>query len=218
MSNYMPNINMLKASAVLALVVHAIAGAQSVVPEPAPVNGPAIATQATPSCCEPLSTLTKTVLPKEKTEFNLNEKSLVHDFGQGPQPYLLIELPSFTKTYSIGIADLPQLPGLFNKTSYTQLALQIQTLDAEFIVKRDYSYSGMKKRGLGYEKTVFINPTNSSEKYILVRGVLNVSPQDVTVSKTDIVFVGTGYFIGGADTKLTLLPIGMGVLVVDVKN
>jgi hypothetical protein len=201
------------------LVTHASTGAQSITPERAPANAPVTTIQAiTLSCCKELRDITKTALPNEKAEFTLDDKSPVHDFGQGTQPYLLIELPEFTTTYSINIVDLPQNPGVFNASNYSQLALQIQTLDADFALKRQYGYANMKKRGLGYEKTVFINPQNNSEKYVLVRGALNVSPQEVTISKTDMMFVGTGYFIGGTDAKLTVQPTSMGVVMVDVKS
>jgi hypothetical protein len=213
--------NVCRAAVAWVLVVHSGVGAQSVAPERALTNVPATTTTTqaiTLSCCKELREGPKTALPNEKSEFKLNDKSPVHDFGQGAQPYLLIELPEFTATYSINIVDLPQNPGVFNANNYSQLALQIQTLDANFAPKREYGYANMKKRGLGYEKTVFINPQNNSEKYLLVRGVLNISPQEVTISKTDMMFVGTGYFIGGTDAKLTVQPTSMGVVMVDVKN
>lgn len=201
------------------LLVHVGAGAQSQISAPPPTIAPVTTSLAiTSPCCKHFSGFTKTALPVEKTAFNLDDKSPVHDFGQGVQPYLLIELPQFTTTYSISIADLPQTPGVFNKNNHTQLALQIQTLDADFAPKREYGYANMKKRGLGYEKTVFINPPNSTEKYVLVRGILNVSPQEITVSKTDMVFVGTGFFIGGTDAKLTVQPTSMGVVMVEAKG
>jgi hypothetical protein len=208
-----------RAVAAWVLVVHASVGAQSITPERTPANASMTTTQAiTLSCCKELKDAARTALPNEKSEFKLNDKSPVHDFGQGVQPYLLIELPEFTTTYSVGIVDLPQNPGVFNANNYSQLALQIQTLDANFAPKREYTYTNMKKRGLGYEKTVFINPQNHSEKYVLVRGILNISPQEVTISKTDMMFVGTGYFIGGTDAKLTVQPTSMGVVMIDVKS
>jgi hypothetical protein len=204
---------------VWALLVHLSVGAQSVVPESSPATAPVTPTLAiTSPCCKQFIGFTKTALPIEKTQFKLDDNAPVHDFGQGVQPYLLIELPPFKTMYSIDIADIPQTPGVFNKNSHTQLALQIQTLDADFAPKREYGYTNMKRRGLGYEKTVFINPQNNSEKYVLVRGILNVSPQEVTLSKTDMVFVGTGFFIGGTDAKVTVQPTSMGVVVVGVNG
>ena len=208
-------LNLSRAVMVLALVVHAGVQAQGITPDKAPaITGQAISLP----CCKEFKEVAKTSLPNETTEFMLNDKSPVHDFGQGAQAYLLIELPQFTSTYSINITDLPQNPGVFNVTNYSQLAMHIQTLDADFAPKREYNYTNMKKRGLGYEKTVFMNAQNHSEKYILLRGILNISPQEITISKTDTMFVGTGFYIGGTDAKLTVQPTSMGVVMIDVKR
>ncbi len=197
---------------VFALSLHISVCAQSVSPEASAVQ---TATTTVPVvCCLELKELIKTPMPSKKTEFLLDEKAPLFDFGQGPQTYLLIELPAFSTTYSITISDIPQ-NGFFRQTSYTQLALRIQTLDAEYSKKREYVYSDMKKRGLGYEKTVFINPQNSIEKYILVRGVLDAKPEEVTISKTQTIFVGTGFYIGGEDQKIWLKPFNMGRVSID---
>lgn len=169
-------------------------------------------------CCLQLKALAKVALPPEKAELKLDETSPVHNFGQGGQPYLLIELPPFVKAYEIHLSNLPQPPRQKSGDEFTRLAMRIATLDAEFSPVRTYLHSSMKKRAMGYEKTVFVNPANQNERYLLIYGALNLEPERVTVSKTDVVFVGTGFFIGGTDQAITLAASDFGVVVVETKG
>jgi hypothetical protein len=131
---------------------------------------------------------------------------------------VLLELPAYTKTYAVSITDVPLAPNALRRSELTQLAMRIETLDADFARVRAYPHTGMKKRGNGYDKTVFINPSNQHERYLLVYGALNVEPEQLTVSRTDVVFVGTGYYIGGTDSALTVRAASNGLIVVEAKG
>ncbi|RYG07071.1 MAG: hypothetical protein EON92_19040 [Burkholderiales bacterium] len=157
-------------------------------------------------------------MPLERTEVKLDETSPVHNFGHGAQAFLLLELPAYTKTYAVSISNVPQAPNVLSRSELTHLAMRIETLDADFVPVRVYPHTGMKKRGNGYDKTVFINPSNQHERYLLVYGALNAEPERLTLSRTDVVFVGTGFFIGGIDNALTLKAAGNGLLVVEAKG
>ena len=196
--------------------VHLVGNAQSAAP-PA-TQDLARAAQAAPACCQQLHAFARVPLPLEKTELRLDEKSPSHNFGQGEQAFLLLELPAYKKTYSVNISSLPWAPTPYNRSELTHVAMRIETLDADFAPLRVYPHTGMKKRGHGYEKTVFINPANQNERYLLIYGALNVEPQQVTVSRTDIVFVGTGYYIGGTDQALTLKATSSGALQIEAKG
>lgn len=187
---------------------------------PTPENAQAVTTDlvVSTSCCKLIGASQKLALPVKRKEISIDEASLAFDFGDGAQPFVLIELARFTKPYSINIADLPQRSGNSASQNYTQLALHVQTLDESFSPKRSYAYTSMKKRGLGYEKTVFINSQNAEERYLLVRGVMNVPPSEMTISSQDIVFVGTGFFLGGQDKKLYLQSASKGVVAVEVSG
>jgi hypothetical protein len=169
-------------------------------------------------CCLQLKALAKVVLPPEKAELKLDETSPFHNFGQGGQPFLLIELPPFQKAYEVHLSNLPQPPKQKSNVEFTRLAMRIEMLDADFSPVRTYLHSGMKKRAMGYEKTVFINPGNQNERYLLVYGALNLEPERVTVSRTDVVFVGTGFFIGGTDQVITLQAADYGAVMVEAKG
>ena len=196
--------------------VHLMGNAQD--PAPLATQNAAPAAQGTAPCCQQLKTLARVPLPLEKTELRLDEKSPAHDFGQGAQALLLLELPAYTTTYAVSITSLPLAGGAGKGNELTHIAMRIETLDADFSPLRMYPHTGMKKRGHGYEKTIFINPSNQNERYLLIYGALNVEPAQVTVSRTDVVFVGTGFFIGGIDNAFTLRATSSGVLQVEAKG
>ena len=179
---------------------------------------PAASAPSAAACCAQLAAQAKWPLALEKTEVKLGEQSPMHDFGDGAQPYLLIALPELVKPYSFTVSDLLQAPRAFSGDPFTRLALHIQTLDANYQPKRTYSYSGMKKRGSAYEKTIFMNPQNNDEKYVLVRGVPSAAPEEVVISRLDMVFVGTGFFMGGTDHKLVLHSVAKGAVLVEPKG
>lgn len=169
-------------------------------------------------CCKQYAEFVKTALPTTLTELVLDEKSPTFDFGKGLQSYLLIQLPSYAQPYSFSVTNLPQKPGFFNSTNYTQVSLRVETFDADFASKRVYKHDSMKKRGIGYDKTVFINPQNQTERYVLIYGDTSAASEEVTISKTDVVFVGTGFFIGGEDKKIFLAANDKGVLKIESKG
>lgn len=177
-----------------------------------------VADQQVPPCCKQLNNLAKLALPPTLAELVIDEKSPTFDFGKGLQSYLLLQLPEYMRPYSFSILNLPQKPGFFNSTNYTQMALRIETFDADFLSKRIYKYDGMKKRGIGYDKTVFINPQNQTERYVLIYGDTSAASEQVTISKTDVVFVGTGFYVGGEDKKIVLSANDKGVLIVEAKG
>ncbi len=196
--------------------VHVLSNAQDVAALAARAAGSS-ALGAVP-CCQQLKRHVRLPLPLEKTELTLDEKSAAHDFGQGTQALLLLELPAYKNTYVVNITSLPGGSGSSNRSELTHVAMRIETLDADFSPLRVYPHTGMKKRGHGYEKTIFINPSNQNERYLLIYGALDVEPERVTVSTTDVVFVGTGFFLGGIDNAITLRATGSGVLQVETKG
>jgi hypothetical protein len=107
---------------------------------------------------------------------------------------------------------------MFNRTSFTQIALRIEMFDENFVSKRMYRHTGMKKHGIGFDKTVFINPQNQSERYALIYGDLTAAPEEATISQRDTMFVGTGFFVGGEDKKISLSSSDKGLITVEAKG
>jgi hypothetical protein len=152
------------------------------------------------------------------TKIFLDEKTPVYDFGNKAQTYILLELPKFTEPYSFIVHNFPLAPGMFNRTSFTQIALRIEMFDENFVSKRMYRHTGMKKHGIGFDKTVFINPQNQSERYALIYGDLTAAPEEATISQRDTMFVGTGFFVGGEDKKISLSSSDKGLITVEAKG
>lgn len=157
-------------------------------------------------CCKQLQVLTATLLPTSALELKLDETSPAYDFGNGMQAYAFWELPKYKKPYHINITNIPQAPGIFNLTEFSQIPMRVELLDDAFNSKRAYKYLDMKKRGLGFEKTIFINPSNESEKYLLVYGDVKALPEQKTISERAI--TATGAISGIALTLLVAAATG----------
>lgn len=178
----------------------------------------AVAVTRTEVCCKQYTEFSKTALPLTLTKIFLDEKTPVYDFGNKPQAYVLLELPQFTEPYSFIVHNFPLAPGIFNRTSYTQIPLRIEMFDENFVSKRMYRHFGMKKHGIGFDKTVFINPQNQTERYALIYGDLTAAPEEATISQRDTIFVGTGFFVGGEDKKISLSASDKGLITVEAKG
>lgn len=192
------------------------------------------------ACCAQFQNLVKTPIPMVLTEIKLDETSSIYDFGYGPQAYLFFELPTYKKPYHINVNNIPQAPGFFNKTAYSQIAMRIETFDSSFNSKRIYQHTAMKKRGLGFDKTVFINPANGSEKYLLVYGDIKAAPEETIVSEKAVtmtgasaslalsilvavasggrVFLANPIVADGVDSKVEIAANDKGILIIEAKG
>jgi hypothetical protein len=185
-----------------------------------PIQTPVVLTASVEAteCCKHYFDLIKTTLPLVFTKISIDEKTSVFNFAKKSQSYVLFELPEYTQPYSLIVHNFPVAPGIFNSSSYTQIPLRIETFDSDFKSKRIYKHTEMKKHGIGFDKTVFINPQNKNERYILIYGDIEAGVEEITISKTDVVFVGTGFFIGGEDKKISVAASDKGLISVDVKG
>jgi hypothetical protein len=112
-----------------------------------------IAQPAKIECCKILQVLTATLLPTSALELKLDETSPTYDFGNGMQAYAFWELPKYKKPYHINITNIPQAPGIFNRSEFSQIPMRVELLDDTFNPKRAYKYLDMKKRGLADSST-----------------------------------------------------------------
>ena len=192
------------------------------------------------ACCKQYTELVKTPLPDKLTEIKLDETFPKYDFGNGLQTYLFLELPEYKKPYHVNLNNIPQAPGFFNKTAYSQIAMRVETFDSALNSKRIYKHTSMKKRGLGFDKTVFINPSNESEKYLLIYGDLNAAAEETVVSEKGVTMAGATsglalsllvavasggrFFLAnpvvndGVDLKVEIATNDKGIIVVDAKG
>ncbi|MCG2655027.1 MAG: hypothetical protein L6414_06135 [Hydrogenophaga sp.] len=157
-------------------------------------------------------------LPPEPQAFELDDQSPTHDFGQGPQPYVLIELPPYREPYEVRLWSEPKAKGYQSVDQHTRIVPRIFTLKSDFSVARSYSGSQLRDRNGSPEKTVFMNPKNQDERFILVYGDKNAPPAELQRSEGKTVFVGTGFFMDGSDNRYTLHPFDKGTLHMEARG
>lgn len=165
-----------------------------------------------------LQSVERQTLPLEPKAFELDDKSPMHDFGQGPQPYVLIELPQYQEPYEVRVWNEPKAKGYQSVDQHTRIVPRIFTLKSDFSVARSYSGSQLRDRNGSQEKTVFMNPKNQDERFILVYGDKNAQPAELVRSEGKTVFVGTGFFLDGTDNRYMIHPLDKGMLHVEARG
>lgn len=106
-------------------------------------------------------------LPVVLSVDGLSSKDLAFSFGDNDKAFFkLYRLPEFKEPYSITVTTHQE--GQFSNAML--LIPNILFLDEGFNIKRTFGNQKVRNRGAGVELTVFINPSNSFERYVLIRG------------------------------------------------
>jgi hypothetical protein len=187
---------------------------------------------ATP-CCSTLAEALRTPLPMEATSLSIGIDRPVFDFEGRRGFFVMFELPKFVAAYSILIESQPSDAaatfekggGFFGTTSAaakTLLTPGVVMLDEAFRTLRRFDQQGLRSRGDGLERTVFVNPSNDGERYIAIYGI----DRDEVVTKTygvvtsTPVFAGAavGYFVSGQDQKARIHFSPIGALQITVQG
>lgn len=163
-------------------------------------------------------TALRQTLPAKQQGFEVDEKMPTHDFGHGPQPYLLIELPPFQAPYEVRLRNEIREVEAASSKRLTRLVPHVQTLTADFALARNYPSTKLRERNGSQELTVFVNPQNRDERFILVYGDMGARATELLRSESKTVFVGTGFFLDGADNRQVIHPFDTGSVQVEVKN
>ena len=91
-------------------------------------------------------------------------------------------------------------------------------VSADFALARNYPSTKLRERNGSQELTVFVNPQNRDERFILVYGDMGARATELLRSESKTVFVGTGFFLDGADNRQVIHPFDTGSVQVEVKN
>lgn len=156
-------------------------------------------------------------LPAEQQAFDINDTLPTHDFGQGSQPFLLIELPPFQAPYEVRLRNEVKDRGEPTPQRFTRLVPHIQTLKSDYSPARSYPSARLRERSGTQEMTVFFNPPNQDERYLVVYGDLKARDTELLRSDSKTVFVGTGFFLDGADHRQVIHAAAQGNVQVIVK-
>ena len=172
-----------------------------------------------PECCQTVQGLRKEPLPVLKpVSFTMDASRPVFRIGPDKSYVLAFELPRFEKPYAVTVSSLTQ--GAI--TDSWLFVPRVTLMDEHSQVTRSFSEESLRTRGRAVERTVFINPSNASERYLVVHAAALKSSyvRDVQAVTTQAVAVGTGmaYWTSGADVKAVTRSAPIGELEVSVEG
>jgi hypothetical protein len=182
-------------------------------------------------CCTTLAEAPRTPLPLEETSMLIGVDRPVFDFDGRRAFFVLFELPRFTVPYSILVDSQPSdaaatlekgggLFGVSSSAAKTLLTPGVLMLDENFRTLRRFDHNGLRPRGDGLERTVFVNASNDAERYIAIYGIDReevVTKTYGVVTSTPIIAGGVGgVFISGQDQTARIHFAPTGVLRVKV--
>jgi hypothetical protein len=200
----------------LAFVGAAIVGCGTRAPPGSVVvaNGKAALERAT-LCCKDLSTAPRLPLPLEQTVVKLNGNSPAFDFGGNKAFFVLYELPRYERPYSIFLAS--QAAG--SQQDVAVFVPRVALYDASHRVTRYFDERSLRNRGNDLERTVFINPADSGERYIAIYGSDLTSSIERAYSMVTVQSFYPGFvYFSGVDGKSNLHTAPTGDVRVEVQG
>ncbi|WP_410499924.1 hypothetical protein [Chitinibacter sp. S2-10] len=151
-------------------------------------------------------------LPLVPTQVQLGKLDPAYLFGTSDKAFFkLYRLPVFKEIYSVTISTRQE--GLMGDSML--LLPNVLMLDEAFKVKRSFNENKLRNRGSGVELTVFINPSNADEHYMLIRnGNLESSlKQNMPIVQTNFISTPYGTFMitNGSEisSEIHSSPVGM---------
>lgn len=203
----------------------ALAAASALLAGCAVPNGAAIAGKgrddlaAAPVCCAHLSTVTVGDLPREKIKVTVDEKRQAFEFDGTKAFFVAYRLPDFSDTYAIVISTENAGTALNTAMFMPRVALY----DADWKRTRVFDETTLRPRGTGsLERTVFINPPNADERYLVVYGSNRSDVKELAMSAVTsqpiTVGAATIYWQSGADTKVLQHSAPVGDFIIETQG
>lgn len=138
--------------------------------------------------------------------------------GEGKSYVLAFELPRFDRPYSITVSSLTQ--GAI--TDSWLFVPRVTLMDERSVVTRTFPEDSLRTRGRAVERTVFINPSNAAERYLLVHAapLSSAYVRDVQMVVTQTYSSGPmiAHWTSGADVKATTRSAPIGEVEVSVEG
>lgn len=176
-------------------------------------------------CCTTLAEAPRTPLPMQETSLLIGIDRPVFAFDGRRAFFVLFELPRFVVPYSILVESQPSdasatfekdggLFGASTSAAKTLLTPGIVMLDEAFGSLRRFGLHGLRPRGDGLERTIFVNASNDGERYIAIYGIdrEEVMTKSYGVVTSTPIFAGgvTGFVISGQDriARIHFAPTG----------
>lgn len=170
-------------------------------------------TAARPCASHPRELTARAIVPlylMENGKIHLTKASgciVVTDGMEGSAA--LLQLPDFTEPYAVHVAA---------PVSDTVVHLRLVLLDATFEAGREIPSAQFKRRGGEVSADVFVNSENSKERYLLVLvDAARIGESDSRVTmRSNVAFVGTGYWISGSDDTQIVNVVDSGTVIVSL--
>jgi len=169
-------------------------------------------------CCTTLEQARRRALPVEKEDLVIDGTQQAIDLGTGKTFFALYELPQFVQTYAIAITSIPTGP----LSDMALLVPRVTLYDAKFTVTRYFDEKTLRNRGNQLERTIFINPQNAAERYLVISAAdlsSSIETPYSMVTSTPIV-AGPVVFnlVSGQDGKTTLRASPIGQILLEVQG
>jgi hypothetical protein len=149
---------------------------------------------------------------RKKGKFVLDKKSECLATPDGFNlPAVLVELPTFTQSYSVNVRSL--LRG-------TVLAPRIDVLDAQKAQRRSVGLQDVRRRGDSLELDVFVTQNDGDDRYLVLYpdpGALGQGESRSSMGMSTA-YIGTGYWTSGTESKVQVNYVDEGTLVVTLKG
>lgn len=152
---------------------------------------------AAPVCCKTIAEAKTRPLPVRQANFELSANSQAFYFDVGKAFFDIFELPPYSGPYSILIGS--RASGSIQDMSI--MAPWVTLLDENFKPTRNFDENTLRQRGSVFERTIFINPGNRNERYMVIFGSPIESSRSSTVGVT-----GTNTFYAGG--AMFMIPTG----------
>ncbi len=159
---------------------------------------------ARPACCRDWREAHVRPLPLEATKFQMDEKADVF-LQDGAKAYgVPLQLPVFAKTYGIAISSKTQVL----QTERMVFSPRVKFMNERFEVTRSFDEKDLRIRGGNPERTVYINPGNANERFMLIHGSSMKGSYTKQMPVQTVTPVYTGYGVmnwtDGADVEVTV--------------
>jgi hypothetical protein len=172
-----------------------------------------------PVCCFALANGLILPLERIKDPIALDVKSQVFEFPEGRSHFAVIELPPFVRPYQITLTSI----AFGGRDHYVGLFVPVvDVYDASWTKTRSFLPEDLKSRGSNLERTIFINPANSDDRYIVVRssvmeGSFERADALITASRVSAGRYTFSNVVSGTEARTTVRVSRIGSIGVEVK-
>lgn len=177
-----------------------------------------------PDCCSTLADAKRQPLPRDATTINFNEQSQATRFHGRKAFFAIFELPHFEREYSINITSHAEgMKGGRMASEVTILVPRVALYDAYFKETRLFSDESLRNRGSNLERTVFINPSNRNERYLVIYGSDLTASIERSVSEVNTINISIAPGIyapihTGHDGKMTIRSSPTGAVTLEARG